>query len=797
MKTKTLLLLLICALIHAALFAAETEPNNARSSANTLALNGSNSGKINPAGDQDWWKITTTKDGRLDVKLTSVDGQYIWVNIYDNDGTTKLAGQNTNSNTTVSADGLAVGTYYLQIVGYYSTTKGSYTISNTLVTPAQNNDKEPNDTKGKALNLPLNGSVKGHIGYYYKNLRDTFDWYKIIVPEDGLLRIRITSNNSQYVYAYLYDNDGSTQLAASYANTTTDINKDGLAAGTYYVMIKAYYGNGFIPYTLSDSLFKPKQANDNEPNDSKSQAVTFNANSTKTGHINYYYNSESDVADWYKITINDDGMVGLTLTSNNGQYVWAYLYDNDGTTQLGAQYTNSTMSYNTDGLQAGTYYVKVSAYYSNGFAPYTLQNTFSKYNFVKESEPDDKAYQAKTIPANETVEGHVGFYYKGSRDAIDWWKVNYTGNGSLSFTFNLENRKKYAGPDYTWFYVYKDTTKSPIYSQYFIANSSTINLTNLKAGYYYVKINTYYSSSLNSFSSYSIKTSFVQKKKASIVLVSANTVNDGTCPTTNEITFKCSGSKAPYSVQLYRFNKPYGKPVIVKNTKNFTISNLPNGYYYAAVYGDGATGDAFGKSAYTEVIATPKNLSTTNKKSTSAKLNWAGINCASYYTVQYRKVGDANWTIKNTKGNVNSLSVTGLKAATNYEWKVAAADTANGTGGTGLYSAVAKFTTTGSALQASDEPLITNSIKTPAVETLNIYPNPAKESVIIDYQGKGKIISLRITDMTGRTVLNKNKTTLNNLQHRLDVSSLGAGSYIVTLYTANNQIVTGELIIVK
>ena len=53
-----------------------------------------------------------------------------------------------------------------------------------------------------------------------------------------------------------------------------------------------------------------------------------------------------------------NGLINLSLSSNNGQYVYYELYDGNGTTNLKSSYTNGTQSYDVDGLAAGTYYVK-------------------------------------------------------------------------------------------------------------------------------------------------------------------------------------------------------------------------------------------------------------------------------------------------------------------------------------------------------------------------------------------------------------------------------------------------------
>ncbi len=92
MKHKILpILLLFSVLICIKAKANETEPNDTKAQANTLALNGNNTGSIGTATDVDWWKVTITGDGKLDVTIAVSNGLYLWCQIYDNDGITLLA----------------------------------------------------------------------------------------------------------------------------------------------------------------------------------------------------------------------------------------------------------------------------------------------------------------------------------------------------------------------------------------------------------------------------------------------------------------------------------------------------------------------------------------------------------------------------------------------------------------------------------------------------------------------------------------------------------------------------------
>ena len=100
--------------------AAETEPNNTKAQANTLALNGNNTGAIGTTTDIDWWKITTNADGKLNITITISNGVYMYCQIYDNNGTSLLEQGYTSGTSTVSKDGLAAGTYFLKLYPYYN-----------------------------------------------------------------------------------------------------------------------------------------------------------------------------------------------------------------------------------------------------------------------------------------------------------------------------------------------------------------------------------------------------------------------------------------------------------------------------------------------------------------------------------------------------------------------------------------------------------------------------------------------------------------------------------------------------
>src|SRR5665213_3127817 len=237
----------------------DVEPNNTKAQANVLPLNDSTTGHINYFYNNhrdtlDFYKITTNADGLLRLRLTSKNGNNVSAYLFDNNGTTVLNTITTASTNDLSTDGLAAGTYYVQINSYYTGQIEPYTLADSLFPAPVANDKEPDSSRATALTLAQNSSTTGDLGYYYKNHRDPLDFYKITTNADGLLRLRLTSKNGNNVSAYLFDNNGTTVLNSTTTASTVDLSTDGLAAGTYYVQINSYYNCLLYTSDAADDL---------------------------------------------------------------------------------------------------------------------------------------------------------------------------------------------------------------------------------------------------------------------------------------------------------------------------------------------------------------------------------------------------------------------------------------------------------------------------------------------------------------------------------------------------------------
>lgn len=453
MKKKILPLLISLILFGAA---------NVAVAQGVLPLNGSVNGNLTSA-TPDVWDLTTTSDGLIQLTFTATSPADLYVTLYDNNGTTIIGGpveSFNNSTVALNTDGLAPGTYHIKITPF-GNNFGAYTISDNFSPALLPNDVEPNGNTATAVSVPLNSSKTGHVGYYYNNLRDTADWYKVTTTGNGLLRVYLTTARGSAtstttsdpldVNVTLYDNNGTTQLGNvevfnGYDAATNFLTKDGLAPGTYYIKVEPYSTQEFATYTITDSLFTSSVANDQEPDGNAATAIAIPLNSSKTGQVGYYYNNALDTADWFKVTTTSDGLLRVYLstlsgskystTATNQLDVNVTLYDNDGTTQLGFVevfngYGPATNMITSDGLAPGTYYIRVQSFSTNEFASYTITDSLFTSGLPNDTEPDGNKLTAVTLPVNSTLTGHVGFYYNHQRDTADWYKVTTNADGLL------------------------------------------------------------------------------------------------------------------------------------------------------------------------------------------------------------------------------------------------------------------------------------------------------------------------------------------------------------------------------
>jgi hypothetical protein len=397
----------------------------------TLAPNASSSGTLSASHTEDWWTITTTADGSLTVNISTGDANLLEqdANLFDVDGTTLLVHDGENGTTsTLAYSHLLPGTYQVRVY-LYSGVGASYSISNTFTAQPIGNNTEPNDSVAAAATMAINTSTPGHLGYYGNGFTDAIDWFKITIPSDGMLTITGYSDTTLEADLNLYDIDGTTALQHDgQVSRTSHVSVPNLKPGTYY--FKYYQYSGYGGYTLTSTFTPQSKANDPEPNDTFTQAMTLDPNATTTGHLGYFTNQIMDTKDWYKIQIPSDGILRVFIKTDSTLDADANLFDVDGSTQIFHDgRVGDTSILVMPNLMAGTYYVKPYVY--TGYGGYTITSTFIPQPLANDAEPDDTLSKAQALTMNQTGQGHLGYYSNGKTDIYDWFSIVQSTTGPL------------------------------------------------------------------------------------------------------------------------------------------------------------------------------------------------------------------------------------------------------------------------------------------------------------------------------------------------------------------------------
>ena len=145
---------------------------------------------------------------------------------------------------------------------------------------------------------------------------------------------------------------------------------------------------------------------------------------------------------------------------------------------------------------------------------------------------------------------------------------------------------------------------------------------------------------------------------------------------------------------------------------------------------------------YTPDCEVPAGLTTTNIKSTSAKVNWSLEPAAQTYSVRYRKTGTVPWT--KTTAQLNYKKLTGLSPDTQYDWAVkSVCDPVNAVSSD--WSATQNYTTKPLRLENESGEEI----------SLEVFPNPSSGSFNLSCQFSLKVnreATVEIVDQLERCV---------------------------------------------
>lgn len=241
----------------------EVEPNDDCGSANVIAAGDTYSAAIDPAGDQDWFEVSSPAGGTYTFETHPGDAGDTKMYIFAADCTTQLAYNDDGGIGFYSKiEDFVVGageTVYVQIIHYSSTGTGTYLLTMTEAAPPC--EPPVNNTCDGALPLPIcqtftvdncgatNDYSPGSGGCtgYSANGLDLVYMVDLVANQQLTVTGVTTFDNAIYLITDCGDPVGSCVAGAdaTVSGTETLVFDAGANPGTYYLILDGYSSTGY------------------------------------------------------------------------------------------------------------------------------------------------------------------------------------------------------------------------------------------------------------------------------------------------------------------------------------------------------------------------------------------------------------------------------------------------------------------------------------------------------------------------------------------------------------------------
>ena len=315
-------------------FGPDPEPNNSLGQATLLPIATPLDGQVNfltYADNADNYRLETPDDGILNFTLEAEHRG-------SSPGTLTVTLLNSSGGLLNSYTGVPVGAssipvttqlsslcrgdglYYLRIDNASCGT--SYRLSYTITDPLYAEDLEENDAPTQADTVAAGVDHEGRLDFFYD---DNSDYYRLILPSDGILNITVNAEHAgtstgETLTAHVLNSSGglvqshSVNIGANGNPVMTDLATSCLGnEQLYYLRFFNPTACG-VSYQFNYGVTPPLYADDLEENDGTSQSDTVAASIDHDGRINFYYD---DNTDYFRLILPTDGVLDITMSAEH------------------------------------------------------------------------------------------------------------------------------------------------------------------------------------------------------------------------------------------------------------------------------------------------------------------------------------------------------------------------------------------------------------------------------------------------------------------------------------------------
>ena len=215
---------------------------NTRGQATRVGLNTTVEGVLERRGDVDYFQLTVTRAGTLEVETSGTTDTFGYLG----DATGRWLSRNDDTAGDVNfriERQVTAGTYYVAIVGGAARTQtGAYTFGTVFTVPSAPDDH--GNTWERATGVGLNSSTAGSI-----EQADDVDYFRILVTEAGTLTVETSGTTDTYGSLWVPTDETWVQNDNAGVGTNFRIVEQ-VTAGRYFVAVRGYHEEALGPYTL-------------------------------------------------------------------------------------------------------------------------------------------------------------------------------------------------------------------------------------------------------------------------------------------------------------------------------------------------------------------------------------------------------------------------------------------------------------------------------------------------------------------------------------------------------------------
>lgn len=475
------------------LLGAAVTPGTTFTGAKQVSLNTAYSATMTASGYKHYYKFTLPSQGLVILNFQHLSGTDMSYKIYLDYKSNGSSTWNTYVNNADAVKnrplGLAAGTYYLYVDGGYLYGSKNQTYTFTLnFTATSYCETEYNGDFANADAIPVNTKVTG------STIESSdLDYYKFTLSAPGSVSFNIThgivdGHEADDVYDVSFYNSATGNRLLYFESlggeTSKTSNIIGLPKGTYYVCVKAGYGNydtGSYGMTVNYTASNYWEA---ETNDT---FTTANAVAVKQKYSGTIHDSGDE--DYYKITLAQAGAIGVNFTHPNidgYETILCFTLEIYSASDLTAPFykmyiagAETNMQTPQIGLAAGTYYIKIGGVWKYD-GVYGLKVNYAASEYW-EREENGTGSTATAIKSAKTYSGSI----KDSSDE-DYYKLSVGSNGYM--TVNLKHSSSAAD----WIYTVRVYNSDFNQVHFFAVYGTDKNVTSCKLGVgkgtYYIQV---------------------------------------------------------------------------------------------------------------------------------------------------------------------------------------------------------------------------------------------------------------------------------------------------------------------